>query len=191
MVCAAEAAFLTMETGIAMDAMLIALAVILAGVVAVIMRRTLHRPGAGAARNGNDLIPREVSIRTQPLLTDVEALFYNLLRLAVQDQYLLFAQVPLWCVVDVTAKDRKDRAAFFNRIALKRVDFVLVHPGTLTVAKVIELEDQARTSPKKQIRDRLVDAVLSAAEVELIRLDAQSQYTIPQLVELLALQPAD
>src|SRR5688500_4066564 len=82
-------------------------------------------------RTGDEatLIPAGVSLTAQPLLTNAEASFYNVLRLAVQDEYLVFAQIPLWCLVDVTASTRQARHAFLSQIALKRVDFVLVHPG--------------------------------------------------------------
>lgn len=175
-----------------MEAIPLVLIVILAGVVALVLKRGLRREVTrDVPPRRDETIPAGVSIQRQPVLTEVEALFYNSVRLAVQDQYLLFAQVPLWCLVEVIAEDRKARAAFLNRIALKRVDFVLVHPGTLTVAKVIELEDRANPSPQKQMRDRLVEAVFQAADVELIRLDAHNRYTVPQLATLLAMEPAE
>ena len=51
-----------------------------------------------------------VSLHAQPLLTKDEAAFYNLLKLTVQDYYLVLAQVPVWCLVDVQSKDPKARA---------------------------------------------------------------------------------
>ncbi|MEW6542786.1 MAG: DUF2726 domain-containing protein [Nitrospirota bacterium] len=130
-------------------------------------------------------VPEGLILQAQPVLTETEASFYNLLRLAVQDQYLVFAQVPLWCLVDIGGSDRATRTAFLNRIALKRVDFLLLHPGTLTVAKVVELDDQTRTTPQKRERDRLVEGILQKAGLELVRLDARMAYTVPALAELL------
>ncbi|MBI4401814.1 MAG: DUF2726 domain-containing protein [Nitrospirae bacterium] len=132
-----------------------------------------------------------VSLHAQPLLTKEEAAFYNLLRLAVQDRYLLFAQVPVWCLVEVRAADRQARAAFLNKIALRRVDFVLVHPGTLAVEKVIELDDPSQASPQRQARNRLIEAVFTKAGITLVRLKAREPYTVPRLAALLGLEPAE
>jgi hypothetical protein len=139
---------------------------------------------------GDPILPG-IAVRAQPVLTEQEALYYNLLRLTVQDQYLLFAQIPLWCLLEITGPDRNARATMLNRIALKRVDFALVHPGSLALAKVIELDDPMTTSDKKQARDRLLDALFAAAGVELVRLDIQRRYTVPELADLLGLASED
>lgn len=147
----------------------------------------------GRARKeaGEISVPADISVQAQPLLTETEAFFYNLLRLAAQDQYLVLTQVPLWCLCDVTASDRDARASFLNTIALKRVDFVLVHPGTRTAAKVVELEDGSERSRARQTRNRLIDATLTAAGIECIRLTAPLPSTVPALAERLGLQAED
>jgi len=137
------------------------------------------------------LIPPGVTLRSQPLLTGAEAGLYNMLRLAVQEQYLVFAQVPLWCLVTVQARERLARADFLTRIALRRVDFVLVHPGTLAVRKVVELDSQAGSIGHRQERDRLVEAVCKAAHLELVRLNRRSEYTVPKLAALLGIEPEE
>ncbi|WP_447978779.1 DUF2726 domain-containing protein [Candidatus Nitrospira bockiana] len=132
-------------------------------------------------------IPVGVTITAQPLMTPEEAQLYNVLTLAVQDDYLLFAQIPLWCLVDVQAHRPQARQAFLAQIALKRVDFVLVHPGTLTVVKVVEL-DGSPDSPQRQARNKLVEETLKAAGIDLVRLSAKKAYTIPELAALLDIE---
>jgi hypothetical protein len=132
-------------------------------------------------------IPAGINIKPQSVLTSTEASFYNVLRLAVQDRYLVLAQVPLWCLIDVEAPSREVFKGFLNKIALKRVDFVLIHPGTLSVAKVVELEVPG-PSPQRQARDRLVDAVFKAAGIEVVRLKTDRSFTVPALAELLGLE---
>jgi hypothetical protein len=126
-----------------------------------------------------------VSLHAQPLLTKDEAAFYNLLRLTVQDQYLVFAQVPVWCLVDIQSKDIKARATFFNTIALRRVDFVLIHPGTLATFKIIELDDPAIPPAQKEGRNKLVDSVFKEAGIALVRLQNPNSYTAPTLAAAL------
>lgn len=128
-----------------------------------------------------------VSIHSQPLLTKDEAAFYNLLKLTVEDRYLVFAQVPVWCLVDVRAKDTKSRGAFLNQIALRRVDFVLIHPGTLVTVKVIELDDPAVPAAQKDARNKLIDGVFKEAGIALVRLQNPNSYTAPTLAASLGL----
>jgi len=129
-----------------------------------------------------------VSLHAQPLLTKDEAAFYNLLKLTVQDRYLVFAQVPVWCLIDVQSKDPKARASFLNRVALRRVDFVLVHPGTLATFKIIELDDPAVPSVQKEGRNKLIDGVFKEAGIALVRLKNPGTYTAPTLAAALGLE---
>lgn len=126
-----------------------------------------------------------VSLHAQPLLTKDEAAFYNLLKLTVQDHYLVLAQVPVWCLVDVQAKDPKARASILNQIALRRVDFVLVHPGTLATFKIIELDDPAIPPVQKEGRNKLIDGVFKEAGIALVRLQNPNSYTAPTLAAAL------
>ncbi len=129
-----------------------------------------------------------VSLHAQPLLTKDEAAFYNLLKLTVQDHYLVLAQVPVWCLVEVQSKDPKARGSFLNRIALRRVDFVLIHPGTLATFKIIELDDPAIPAAQKAGRNKLIDAVFKEAGIALVRLRNPGTYTAPTLAAALGLE---
>jgi hypothetical protein len=135
-------------------------------------------------------IPPGLALKAQPFMTKTEAAFYNVLRLTVQDEYLLFAQVPLWSLVQVEAADPKARLEFLGQIALKRLDFVLVHPGTLTVAKVIEMEEDP-PSVQRRIRNQLVDDTLKAVGIDVLRLPLTRIYTIPDLAAALDIEPAE
>ena len=146
------------------------------------------RPGADSRRTlPPATLPAGVNLSAQPILSETEAAFYNVLRLTVQDEYLVFAQVPLWCLVEVLGEP-KERQTLLGQMAFKRVDFVLVHPGNLTVAKVIELEDEAPPSAQRQARNAFIESILKAAEVEILRLPAKDQYTIPSLSKLLDIE---
>jgi hypothetical protein len=150
-----------------------------------------RKPGGDSTQQPSPGLPPGLSLRPQPLLTRSEAAFYNLLRLAVQDQFLVFAQVPVWSLVDIHAADRRARTAFLNQIALRRVDFALVHPGTLAVTKVIELDDGEHHTSQRQTRAKLMEVVLGEAGIELIRLDGRTTYTVPGLAAALGLEPEE
>lgn len=135
-------------------------------------------------------IPAGLQLTAQPFMTKAEAAFYNVLRLTVQDEYLLFAQVPLWCLVNVNATNPKTRVKFLSQIALKRIDFVLVHPGTLTVAKVIEMEEDP-ASTQRQARNQLVEDTLKVVGIDVVRLTLNRVYTIHDLASALDIEPAE
>lgn len=171
-----------------MNTLLILLAVL---ILTVLVWWILAMKGAGQGENHAAGIPAGVSVRGRPLMTKSKAALYNLMRLAVQEQYLVFAQVPVWCLVDVRAQDHRARTEFLNKISFHRVDFVLVHPGTLAVTKVVELDGQSQASGQRQMRDQLIDAVFNEAGIALVRLKAQQSYTVPALTALLGVEPLE
>lgn len=150
-------------------------------------RRAGQPAGEGAGRPQALPLPPGLVLKPQPLLSASEAALYNLLKLAVQDDFLVFAQVPIWCLLDVQTDDRRQRTAFLNQVALKRVDFALVHPGSLTVTKVVELDAAAGADGRSQARRQLLEQICQKAGIELIRLDGRATYTVPQLAAALGL----
>lgn len=135
------------------------------------------------------IIPEGITLRGQALMTKAEVAFYNVLRLTVQERYLVFAQVPVWCLVEVKTDNPEVRAAFLNKIALRRVDFVLVHPGTLAAVRVVELRDPSQLSAQREARDLLVDTVFKEAGIAIVRPKAGTAYTVAALATLLGFEP--
>lgn len=155
-----------------------------------LLLRRRPAPAAPVAGAEPPVIPPGVVLKPQPLLTREEATLYNLLKLAVQDRYLVLAQVPLWCLVEATADAPDRRRAFLSAIAFKRVDFALVHPGTLAVEKVIEMEDGEPPTPQRLARARLIEALCKEIGVELVRLD-QATADAPALAARLGIEPEE
>lgn len=131
------------------------------------------------------VLPPGVTIDPAPLLTESDLSLYNLVRLAVQEQYLVFAQVPLWSFVTVDAAETA-RAMVLRRMALKRVDFVLVHPGSRQVERAILVED-ASSGPQQAERHRVIQSVLDAAGIKLVKLRPHKSYAVLDLEALLGL----
>jgi hypothetical protein len=141
-------------------------------------------------KTGTFVMPPQVTLQPQPLLTDTELFLYNLMRLVVQDQYLVFTQVPLWSIVHVEAEG-PTRSELLQRIALKRLDFVLVHPGSRLVEQVVQLEDDQPSHSRQGDRQEIVKAVAESAGIRFTTLPAHTSYTIPQLAALLGLSDSD
>jgi len=136
------------------------------------------------------VLPPHVTLRPQPLLSDAELLLYNLIRLAVEDHYLVFARVSLWSVVSVEAEG-KARSQVLRQIALKQLDFVLVHPGTKAAEQVVLLEEDFLPQPHELTRRRDVQSVLQAAGITLTTLKPHTSYTVPQLAQLLGVEDGE
>ena len=139
---------------------------------------------SGPVRSENFVLPPGVTLRPQPLLTDTDLMLYNLIRLAVEDHYLVFARVPLWSVVSVEAEG-KARSQVLRQIALKQLDFVLVHPGTKAAEQVVLIEEGFPPQPHEVTRTREIQSVLQAAGITLTTLKPHTSYTVPQLAKLL------
>jgi hypothetical protein len=134
------------------------------------------------------VLPSGVAMTSAPLLTEGDVVLYNVMRLAVEDHYLIFAQVPLWSFISIEAMG-KARAHVLNQIALKRVDFVLVHPGSRQVEQVIQLQDASR--PHQLERQRVIEEVLTTAGIKLVKLWPQTSYAVPELIRLFGLAPEE
>ena len=130
------------------------------------------------------VLPPGVTLRPQPLLTDNDLLLYNLIRLAAQDHFLVFARVPLWSIVSVEAEGTA-RLEVLRKIALKQLDFVLVHPGSKIVEQAVLLEEGSLPQPEEVARRREIQAVLQAAGIALTILKPRTSYTVQQLAKLL------
>jgi hypothetical protein len=131
----------------------------------------------------------EITITPAPLLTETEASVYNLVRLAVQDRYLVLAHVPLWSFVDIHAEG-KLRSRVFSHIALKQVDFALVHPGSRQVEQVI-LVGEASPQPHEAERRAVIRSVLDTVGIPLRQLAARKAYSVTDLSILLGLEPEE
>lgn len=139
---------------------------------------------SGPVRKEIYVLPPGVTLRPQPLLTDTDLLLYNLIRLAVQDHYLVFARVPLWSVVSIEAEG-KTRLQVLRQIALKQLDIVLVHPGTKAAEQVVLIEEGSPLQPHEVTRRREIQSVLQVAGIRLATLNPHTSYSVPQLAQLL------
>lgn len=160
------------------------------GIGALVFLGSLAWESFGRKRAGassSDGPPAGMTFVAKPLLTDHEVQLYNLLRLAVEDRYLLFTQIPLWCLLDLRLPSGSPPAETLRDLALKRATFVLVHPGSRLVEKVVQVERQMPDDVADGSRDSMFESALRAAGVQLVRLSPLHAYTVPGLVTALDL----
>jgi hypothetical protein len=131
------------------------------------------------------VIPPGVTVEPARFLADDEVALYSLLQMAVQEHYLVFCQVPLWSFVTVEAAG-KVRAHVLRQIALKRVDFVLVHPGSCRVERVVQIERESSDEHQAD-RRRVIESVLDAAGIKLTTLQPKKTPSLPDLTAQLGI----
>ena len=125
------------------------------------------------------------AVASEPLLTESELALLNVLQIAVQDHYLIFAQVPLCSFVSLESAG-KSRVQLLKHMAVKRVDFVLMHPGSRRVEHVVQIEEESPTSEVEE-RQRIIESIVVGAGIKLVKVRSKRPYTIPELASLLGL----
>ena len=145
----------------------------------MLLWRILSGPSRRSLRSGPFVLPLGVVLRPHPLLGERELLLYNLIRLAVEDRYLVFAQVPLWSFLAVEAEGDA-RLEVLRHLALKRADVVLVHPGSRVVEQVVQFEAAEPSG-------REIQRILHAAGIRVTTLNLQPSYTVQELERLLGI----
>ncbi len=161
--------------------------IILTGVVIVRLVRP-RRPQAVPTRGAwADRISEKVAVQARPLMKGSEVATFNLLLFAVRDHFLLLAKIPLRSLVQLRVTDDSYKPVLGNAIRNMTVDFVVVHPGTQLPVKAIFVRKAGNEVPASSSQERLTDALLHAAEIEVVRLDQETRYSVEQLTELLGL----
>lgn len=100
-------------------------------------------PGAGEGRSvitsiASKVGPIKFPYRRKSLLSPVEIAFYNVLRAAVEDRFVILLKVGVRDLCEIT--HRHVNPAAFNRVATRQVDFVLCDQTTLSPVVAIELD---------------------------------------------------
>ena len=134
---------------------------------------------------------KRVGLTAQPVLSREELEWYNLIRLAVQDRYLVLSQVPLWVLVTMRGGNRSERATLMGRLALKRVGFVLLHPGTGEIYRAIDIDIQQGRTVEQRRRDRLIAQVFAATRIEHVRLSPQDVLSVPVVAASLGIESGE
>lgn len=160
---------------------LVYLFILIAVVVAMVILRMPKR------RNDQLIFPYSSK---EFLMSPAERSFLGVLdQVLANNGYRVFAQVRLADVVQVD-KDLK-RAVWqsaFNTISRKHVDFVICRSDDMAILGVIELDDESHKQGKRKDRDQVVDKILEAADIPLVRIQAAATYAPNETRKLLSRQ---
>ena len=120
------------------------------------------------------LTPLNFPYRRKSLLSSVELAFYNVLKAAVGDRFVILLKVGVRDLCEIT--HRHVSQAAFNRVAAQRVDFVLCDQTTLSPVVAIELDDSTNYPRERADREVFMNELFRVIGVALIRHRVQSTY---------------
>jgi hypothetical protein len=136
-------------------------------------------PGAGAGGSlitsiASKIRPISFPYRRKSLLSPVELTFYNVLKAAVEDRFIILLKVGVRDLCEIT--HRQVTPAAFNRVAAQRVDFVLCDQATLSPVVAIELDDSTNYPRDRADREVFMNELFRVIGVALIRHRVQPAY---------------
>lgn len=117
-------------------------------------------------------------------LSPAELSFFLVLREAVGERYVICPKPSLAEVLYVVG-GRGTQAAH-NRIANKRVDFLLCTPETMRPVLALELDDASHQRTRRRERDEIVDRAFEAAGLPLEHIQAKRAYSPAELARTVA-----
>lgn len=112
------------------------------------------------------------------LITMNELNFYNvLLEIAKELDLILFSQVSLYNILETKPDlDYSTKQTYFNRIASKSIDFVLVDKKDCRIRICIELDDNTHKQKKRIERDKFINELFKSLEINLLRYPVYQNY---------------
>lgn len=105
------------------------------------------------------------------LITLNELNFYNILmEIAKELDLILFSQVSLYNILETKPNlDYKTKTIYFNKIASKSIDFVLVNKKDCRIKLCIELDDSTHKQEKRIQRDKFINDLFNDLGINLLR----------------------
>jgi very-short-patch-repair endonuclease len=120
------------------------------------------------------------------LCSPAERSFLGALDKILEKSYRVFAKVRLADIVDIQkGLSASARQSALNRISGKHIDFIVCNANDLSIIGAIELDDKTHRAKGRQERDQFLDKTLEAAGVPLLRIKAQSAYSIKEITSSL------
>lgn len=112
------------------------------------------------------------------LITMNELKFYNvLMEIAKELDLVLFSQVSLYNILETKQNlDYKTKTIYFNKIASKTIDFVLVDKKDCRIKLCIELDDNTHNQRKRIERDIFINELFNELEINLLRYPTYNVY---------------
>ena len=124
--------------------------------------------------------------RIDNLFTPAERSFYGVLCQACDGKVIVFGKVRVADVLKTeSGLTNSVRQVAFNRISGKHFDYVLCHPGDLSIIATVELDDSSHNSKKSIKRDEFLESACRAANLTLHRFKASYNYKVSDVHDVI------
>lgn len=154
------------------------LILILIGIIAVAVR-VVPWPFAGAQSADYPYQARNY------LFSRAEKSFLGVLEQALGEEYRVFGKVRMEDLMFVK-KGTKNRQGARNRIRSRHIDFVICRKNDLSIQFLMELDDKSHDNSKRAESDEFKNAACQAAGIKLVRIRAQSSYSLNEVAKSLS-----
>ncbi len=114
------------------------------------------------------------------LLNIPERQFFEGLQQIIPAEYIVFPQIVLSSIVQVTSK-RKEFWTYQNKINRKTIDFVIFEKQYLKPAIAIEYDGKTHNRSDRQERDDFVNKVLSSAGIKSLHIKHQKNINFEEV----------
>lgn len=162
--------------------------VMVTGFLVIRLVRPWRTKTARSSKTRADRVLEVVTARARRLLNESEVALFNLVHLVVRDRYLLLAKVPVRSLLHLNVNDDLAKRSVARAIRTMTIDLVLIHPGTRLPVKAVVLRTSDQCLFSSESLDHVMQTLFRQAEIEVIRLDRDAQYSVERLTELLGLQ---
>lgn len=139
--------------------------------------------GIGPKEREPDPEPFPYRVRDD-FLSPAEVSFFRVLRSTLKGHATVCPKVRLGDIFFVSRPH--ENQSYLNRIARKHLDFLLCNPKTMRPIVGIELDDSSHQRSDRRARDEFIEQVFEAANLPLVRVQAQLSYNTNELSAQLA-----
>lgn len=116
------------------------------------------------------------------LFSEAEKKFYDVLKVVLKENYLIFAKVRVADLIYYPSRRGKWQSNF-NRIKAKHVDFVICDKFKISPILVIELDDSSHNRYDRQKRDNFIDQAFNVAQLPILHIKNSYQYNPQELLK--------
>ncbi len=118
--------------------------------------------------------------RREFLMNVPERKFFENLHKVVPENYVIFPQVVLSSIVDVTIT-KKEAMGWRNKINRKTIDFVLFERPYYKPVLAIEYDGKTHNSPSRRKRDKEVEKILNSAGIDIFHVKHDKDIDLEQV----------
>lgn len=149
----------------------------------IVFKKIINKEKTYTINNSAAEIKNEINYKNyykpkRYVITMNELNFYNvLLEISKELDMILFSQVSLYNIISMKENlDYSTKTKYFNKIASKSIDFVLVDKNNCRIKLCIELDDTTHYKQKRIERDKFINKLFKDLEIDLLRYPVYKTY---------------